>query len=171
MLILSVLGIWTACDVLEYADTAGGQPSKEALITIEPRQHLKTTADMLCQSEIIRKPSYFYLYARVVGLARRIQAGEYLLSGAMTPRQILEIMVSGKIFLHKITIPEGYNLKEIAAEFAAAGLASESLLLRAAKTRNFAAAGKSTPIRLKAIFFRIRIFSQKASALRKFCPP
>lgn len=137
MLILSVLGFWTACDVVEYADTAGGRPSKEAMVMVEPRQHLKTTADILFQSEIIRRPSYFYLYARAMGLARRIQAGEYLVSGAMTPRQILEIMVSGKIYLHKITIPEGYNLKEIAAEFAAAGLASESLLLRVAKDPQF----------------------------------
>lgn len=133
MLILSVLGLWTACDVVEYASTAGGRPSKEALITVEPRQHLKTTADMLFDSEIIRKPSYFYLYARVFGYARRIQAGEYLLSGGMTPKQILEIMASGKIFLHKITIPEGYNLKEIAAVVAGAGLVSESQFLNAAR--------------------------------------
>jgi UPF0755 protein len=64
---------------------------------------------------------------------RRIQAGEYLLSGAMTPKQILEMMASGKTFLHKITIPEGYGLKEIAAVFASAGLVSESQFLRAAR--------------------------------------
>jgi len=133
MLILSILGIWTTFDVMEYAGTAGGQYSRESLITVLPRQQLKTTADMLFHSEIILAPLSFYLYARGFGYDRRIQAGEYLLSGAMTPKQILEKMVSGKTFLHKITIPEGYSLKEIAAVFANAGLAPESLLLSAAR--------------------------------------
>jgi len=133
MLILSILGIWTACDVVEYAKTAGSRHPPEALITVMPRQPLKTTADMLFHSEIIRSPFYFYLYARGFGYDRRIQAGEYLLSGAMTPKQILEIMAGGKTYLYKITIPEGYGLKEIAVVFSGAGLVSESLFLRAAR--------------------------------------
>jgi UPF0755 protein len=133
MLILCVLGIWTACDVVVYANTAGSRNPRETLITVLPRQPLKTTADILVRLEIIRSPSYFYLYARSFGYARRIQAGEYLLSGVMTPRQILEMMSGGKTYLHKITIPEGYNLKEIAAAFAASGLVSESVMLHAAK--------------------------------------
>ncbi len=133
MLILSTLGIWTAVDVVEYANTAGSRHSREALITVLPRQNMKTTADMLLNSEIIGSPSYFYAYARGFGYDRRIQAGEYLVSGAMTPKQILEMMAGGKTFLHKITIPEGYGLKEIAAVFAGAGLVSESQLLRAAR--------------------------------------
>lgn len=132
ILILSTLGIWTVRDVVEYAETAGGSRSREAMITVLPRQQLKTTADILLRSEIIRSPFYFYLYARGFGYDRRIQAGEYLFSGAMTPRQILEMMAGGKTYLHKITIPEGYNLKEIAAAFGAAGLISESQLLHAA---------------------------------------
>lgn len=133
MLILSTLGIWTAFDVVEYANTTGSLQPRETLITIMPRQQLKTTADMLFFSEIIRSPFYFYLYARGFGYDRRIQAGEYLFSGSMTPKQILEMMASGKTFLHKITIPEGYNLKDIAALFAGAGLVSESRLLRVAR--------------------------------------
>jgi UPF0755 protein len=134
MLILSMLGIWTALDVVEYANTAGSRQSSEVLITVLPRQQLKTTADMLFHSGIIQSPpSSFYLYARGFGYARRIQAGEYLVSGAMTPKEILEMMASGKTYLHKVTIPEGYGLKEIAAAFASAGLVSESLFLRAAR--------------------------------------
>ena len=133
VLILSILGIWTACDVVEYANTAGSRQPREALITVQPRQQLKTTADMLFHSEIIRSPIYFNLFARGFGYDRRIQAGEYLVSGTMTPKQILEMMASGKTFLHKITIPEGYGLKEIAVAFASTGLVSESVFLHAAR--------------------------------------
>jgi len=133
LLILSTIGIWTACDVIKYANTAASLYAGEELITVLPGQQLKTTADMLFHSEIIRSPSSFCLYARGFGYDRRIQAGEYLLSGSMTPRQILEMMASGKTYLHKITIPEGYNLKEIAGVLASAGLVSESRLLNAAR--------------------------------------
>jgi len=133
LLILSTLGTWTAFEVVEYANTAGSRHVRDVLITVSPRQNMKTTADRLFHSEIIGSPSYFYAYARCFGYDRRIQAGEYLVSGAMTPRQILEMMAGGKTFLHKITIPEGYGLKEIAAAFAGAGLISESRLLRAAR--------------------------------------
>ncbi len=133
MLILCVLGIWTAIDVVQYANTAGSRQSVETLITILPRQQMKTTAESLYRSGIIAAPNYFYLYARSAGYDRKIQAGEYLLSGVMTPRQILEILAGGKVFLHKVTIPEGYDLKEIAAAFAGAGLISESRFLHAAR--------------------------------------
>jgi len=133
LLIFSILGAWTAFDVVKYANTAGSRFSGETLITILPRQQLKSTADILFRSGVIAAPNYFYLYARGFGYDRRIQAGEYLLTGTLTPKQILEILASGKVFLHKITIPEGYNLKEIADAFAAAGLVSESLFLQAAK--------------------------------------
>jgi UPF0755 protein len=133
MLILSTLGIWTAFDVVEYANTAGSRHSREALITVSPRQNMTTTADMLFHLEIIGSPSYFYAYARGFGYDRRIQAGEYLVSGAMTPKQILEMMAGGKVYLHKVTIPEGYGLKEIAVAIAGAGLVSETQLLRAAR--------------------------------------
>ncbi len=133
LLVLSMLCIWVLTDVMEYADSSATSHADEKLITISPRQSFKSTADMLFRSGIITSPNYFYLYARGGDYARRIRAGEYQLSAAMTPRQILEILVSGKIFLHKVTIPEGYNLKDIAAAFDAAGLVSDEMFLQFAK--------------------------------------
>ena len=133
LLVLLVSGSWMAIDIMEYVDTSAIPHAEEKLITIPSRQPFKSTADTLYRSGVITSPNYFYLYARGYGYARRIRAGEYLLSAAMTPRQILEILVSGKIFLHKVTIPEGYNLKDIAAAFDAAGLVSDEMFLLSAK--------------------------------------
>lgn len=133
LLILSILGIWTAFDIVKYADTPSGFDTKDTLIMVMPRQKLKTTSEILNQYRIIRKPLYFYIYARVTGYGMRIKAGEYLLSASMTPRQILDMLAAGRVYLHKITIPEGYNLKEIADVFAESGLMEKSLFLKAAK--------------------------------------
>ena len=133
LLVLVALGSWAAIDIMEYADTSAIPHAEEKLIIIAPRQPFKSTVETLYRSGVITSPSYFYLYARGGGYARRIQAGEYQLCAAMTPRQILEVLASGKIFLHKVTIPEGYNLKDIAAAFDAAGLVSEAMFLQSAK--------------------------------------
>jgi UPF0755 protein len=43
----------------------------------------------------------------------------------MPPRQIMEIMVRGEVKLYKLTVPEGYNLHQIAELVEAAGLGSK----------------------------------------------
>jgi UPF0755 protein len=41
----------------------------------------------------------------------------------LTPSQVLDIVVSGKVLLHRLIIPEGYTIAQIAAEIERAGLA------------------------------------------------
>ena len=59
------------------------------------------------------------------GYDKRLKAGEYLLSAAMTPRQILAIMVKGEVKLHKLTVPEGYNTYQIAELVSQAGFGAQ----------------------------------------------
>ncbi len=43
----------------------------------------------------------------------------------MPPAVILDMMVRGKTYLHKVTIPEGYNLRQIAVVISGAGFGTE----------------------------------------------
>lgn len=45
---------------------------------------------------------------------RRIIAGEYELSPGMTPKQILDVLLSGNLVVHKLKVPHGANLIEVA---------------------------------------------------------
>jgi len=125
--------VWLADDVSRFTTTTGNLYTGDIRITIPTHQPLKTTADMLFRSGVIRSPLYFYGYARLSGYGQRIQAGEYQLSGIMTPKQILEILASGKVYHYKITIPEGFNLNEIAATIAREGLMDEHGFLETAR--------------------------------------
>ncbi len=94
-----------------YADTpANVNTAKNVIVNVRPGQTLRTTADNLQQANLIKSRLKFILIARIKGLDKHLKAGEYLLSAAMTPRQILEIMVKGAVNLHKLTVPEGYNI-------------------------------------------------------------
>ena len=99
-----------------YADTpANVDSSQNVIVNVRPGQTLRTTADILQQAHLIKSRLKFILLSRIKGLDKHLKAGEYLFSAAMPPRQILEIMVKGEVNLHKLTVPEGYSIPQIAA--------------------------------------------------------
>jgi len=119
-------------DLLLYSSKpATNDPSTKSVI-IYPGQGFRVASERLRQAGVILKPAKFRLLARIKGYDKRIKAGEYLISSSMSPLQILEIMVSGKVHLYKLTIPEGYNLHQIASRIARAGLGTETDFLKAA---------------------------------------
>ena len=98
----------------------------------------------------------FKLFARIKGYDKRIKAGRILLSSAMTPQKILETMVDGKVRLHRLTIPEGYNLIQIAQAVETAGFASEADFLKAATDPDLVHVKGIDAQTFKDIFFRTR---------------
>jgi UPF0755 protein len=98
-----------------YANTpANLNTSQNVIVNVRPGQTLRNTADILQRENIIKSALKFILIARIKGLDKHLKAGEYLLSAAMPPRKILEIMVKGAVNLHKLTVPEGFNIPQIA---------------------------------------------------------
>ncbi len=106
--------------------------TSEIVVTIPKGRSLKATADILQHRSIITSPTKFIIFARFKGYDKRLKAGEYLLSATMSPAAILEIMVSGAVKLHKLTVPEGYTLYQIAGLVEKAGLASQAEFIKAA---------------------------------------
>lgn len=120
-------------ELLNYADTpAKISASNKVTVNVRPGQTLKVTADILHQESIIKNPLKFMLIARAKGYDKRLKAGEYLLSAALSPRQILEIMVKGTVKLHKLTVPEGYNINQIAELVETAKFATKYDFIKAA---------------------------------------
>lgn len=60
------------------------------------------------------------LLARQLGAAGKLQVGEYPLEPGMTPREILVRMRDGKVISHRVTIVEGWNIREVRAALARA---------------------------------------------------
>lgn len=117
-----------------WADRPVGAPALEKLFTIQPGQPLKRTAENLEQEGLISNAFHFTMLARIEKQEKLIKAGEYFISTAMSPRQILSLIVEGRVHLYRLTIPEGFNLAQIAAAVAAAGLESDAGFLDAARS-------------------------------------
>ncbi|MCF8079341.1 MAG: endolytic transglycosylase MltG [Desulfobacterales bacterium] len=131
LLVLAVLAAGTAVvlDLLAYAAVPAKEAAEAEVVAVSPGEPFSTVAGRLFDRELIVMPQKFRRYARLRGFDKQVKAGEYELSAAMAPRKILSTLVEGKVRLRRLTIPEGYDLVQIAAAAAAAGLGSEEEFL------------------------------------------
>ena len=107
LLILVALAGGALLELFNFAGTPCSTVTTEQNVLVPPGQGLRATTGDLHDRGIIRKAFKFNLYARIKGYDKKIKAGEYRLKPSYSPREILEIMVSGKVQLYKITIPKG----------------------------------------------------------------
>lgn len=101
-------------------------PRSESLL-LKPGTTVRGLAHELHQREILDRPWYFQLFVRFGGQASRLQAGEYQIDTAMTPRELLALLVSGKVVQHQFTIVEGWNIRELLAAIAADPVLEQTL--------------------------------------------
>lgn len=73
---------------------------------------------ILAENGLIKDDVRFTLLARYLKVAHKIKAGEFRLTAEQKPEDLLRELLDAKAILHKITIPEGLNIKEIAKRFA-----------------------------------------------------
>ncbi len=71
---------------------------------------------------LVRSALAFRLLGRWEQAGSKLHWGEYELSSAMAPREILERMVEGRVKTYDVTLPEGLSAREIVERLAASGL-------------------------------------------------
>lgn len=120
LLILTVgllIFYWSQLSVpLDYSDT------EERLFLIEKGQSLFQIASALENQDLIKNKFSFTFYVFLKGKQDNLQAGEYSLSPSMSIADISQKIVSGDVAKETITIPEGWNLRDIAWYFENRGM-------------------------------------------------
>jgi len=141
LLILLCIPVYFAADLYYYSkQPASPSAANTLIINVAPGQTFQKTVKDLYQNHLINHPLKFILMAKLQKLDRKIIAGEYELSTAMTPVTIFEYMTKGIVRLHKLCIPEGYNLVQIAENIEKSGICSKEKFLAAANDAKLAAA-------------------------------
>ena len=82
-------------NIVADANTPAGTGSVERTVLVRSGQGFKALSVMLYNKGLILHPLKFRLFARIHGYDKHIKAGEYMLSNAMTPEKILQIMEQG----------------------------------------------------------------------------
>jgi UPF0755 protein len=113
----------TALLLLVYSYTsAPGSGKRTTDFHVRPGYGSITVGSLLYKEKLIKSRTAFRLYLRLTGKASSLKTGVYSLNNGMSVQEITEILTSGVSKMISLTIPEGYNNRQIAKRFAELGL-------------------------------------------------
>ncbi len=90
-----------------------GPLTETTSVLVTPGADLDSISTQLQRHNIIDSPFIFTMAARFKKLEAKLQAGEYLFQPAVSMKQVLDDLVSGRSVLHAITFPEGLTSQAI----------------------------------------------------------
>ena len=99
------------------------------IFKVEKGDSAKVIAENLKDTGLIKNPFLFRLYIFLALSQYSLKPGEYELSSKMPIRDIGDILVLGGVNEVIITIPEGFNLKQVEDRLVGAGLAKRDELM------------------------------------------
>lgn len=88
---------------------------QERFYMLESGSNLTRVANDLAAQELLQYPLALRLLARWQGVANSIQVGEYRLRPGMSPADLLEDMVAGRIVQYRLTLVEGWTIRQALA--------------------------------------------------------
>jgi UPF0755 protein len=115
LVVLAVLAVAAGWWLLERYLDQPGPLAQEEVIELPRGSGLAAIAGQLEAAGVIEDARVFRVAARVIGRDRRLRAGEYRIPADVSPREVLDILESGQIVLHALTIPEGLSTVEALA--------------------------------------------------------
>ncbi len=131
LMVFAGLGFAAAWARAQVYDPVNQAATARVLVHVAPGMRLGQIADMLQRQGLVRSALAFRLLAIRDGRSRSLQAGTYALGPFMTPRQILLMLAQGQVASVRLTIPEGWDARQVVAGIAAADLGAGSELARA----------------------------------------
>lgn len=110
----------TLLAILFAAGCAPDLPPGEAMVTIPEGATLVEALDSLEAGQVIGRRIVIHAYARMRDMDRSIKAGTYRIERGAPFRRILDILTTGRVVTHPMTIPEGLTIRGMAPRIAAA---------------------------------------------------
>ncbi len=87
--------------------------SEQIILDVPPGSSIFSIAHTLKTRGIISNPKSIILLTQLLGYVHHLKAGEYQLTPGMTSKQLLTMIVNGKVFLRQYTIVEGRTFKQV----------------------------------------------------------
>ena len=107
------------------------------IVQIPKNSSASQISEILYENGLIKSRFFFYLYVRLSGFDKRLSFGKYLFEGEKSMPQVVDVLLSGRVFLSKVTIREGSSLAESLEQIAESGLVSRAELDSLAHDQSF----------------------------------
>lgn len=113
-------GVGAVLAAAVLAACAGAPHGPLVRVTIPPGASFRAATDSLHHAGLVAAPRLFRLYAQISGRDRDIKAGTYGLQRDMSWSAIVTALHEGQGIERRLTIPEGWSLREIVPALAKA---------------------------------------------------
>jgi len=113
VILVLCVGFWAESFV-----TTAVTPPGPRVVEIKTGSSFTRIANQLAEADIISDATRFTWLARWRDATAQIHAGEYFFEASARPDEVLARLVAGDIRKFQVTIPEGFNLSEIATRLA-----------------------------------------------------
>jgi len=124
LLLVAIVGAAVAAAALTawgYKHFHDPGPLEQETILIVPKgSGLGLIGSLLAKNGVIKDRWLFLAGVRLLDQGQNLKAGEYAFPARISPRGAMELLVSGKTVIHRITIVEGLTVVEALAEIRAA---------------------------------------------------
>lgn len=140
---------------------------QSVMVEIPEGAGLLQISHLLQQAGVIKSAKGFASIAKVQGVAGDLKAGEYLIPVGVSPDEVLEQLVQGRVLLRQITIPEGFTTYQIAGTMAEKGFGDEKDILALTRSSDFATSLKLPAKGLEGYLFPETYSYVKGTTARK----
>lgn len=108
-----------------------GEPTIE---TVEIPEHATGAeiGELLHEKGLVLSPTLFRLALRMTDTMDKLQHGHYQIPSNVSLKELIHILQDGKLKGIRVTIPEGFTIKEIAQAVEQAGIGSKEVFLEGA---------------------------------------
>lgn len=114
LLIAIVLIMALAVAFIREYEVPPKAPAGKVVFEIEPGWTVRAIARDLQEKGIIRRSWAFLAGYKLFHEGQTIRAGEYEFDLPLKAKNVLLILIKGKILLHPLTVPEGLTVREVA---------------------------------------------------------
>lgn len=111
----------------------------EQEVIIPKGSGVKAISAQLEKQGIIKNANVFAIYCKLSEKSSKIKAGKYILSSSMSVEQIVNKLAAGNAEINskRFTIPEGFELRQIADRLESEGLVNKEAFYQAINKSNF----------------------------------
>jgi UPF0755 protein len=109
-----------------------GYETAEQFVEIPQGSGSATIAKRLADAGVVQDVSRFRIALWVTGSGRRLQAGEYRFDRPMTPREVVDKIARGDVFVTPLTFREGLTIRQMAALYESKGFGDAREFIAAA---------------------------------------
>jgi UPF0755 protein len=113
VLIGAILGLGAFAWAMSEANRAGPLPADKVVVISRDDEVGSAISDQLARAGVIDSPLMFNLTVFVDGNRGKLKRGEYLFRQHASLRDVEAVLVSGKVVLHKVTVPEGLTSEQV----------------------------------------------------------